>query len=73
MTSPRTDWTGWTRDQLDTLVAVTQAADLAAAQRDVENRRRDLGATHDTYIAAHQAWETAVKVRDELKGQTTDD
>ena len=69
MTSPRTDWTGWTPDQLDTLVAVTQAADLAAAQRDVESRRRELGVTHDTYRVAHQAWETAVKVRDELKGR----
>ena len=65
----RTDWTGWTPDQLDTLVAVTQAADLAAAQRDVESRHRDLNTTHDAYTTALEAWETAVTVRDELKGR----
>lgn len=68
MTVARTDWTGWTTTQLDTLIRVVQAANLAAAERDVTNRAMDLTTAYKAFTAAHHAWDTAVRVRDEIKG-----
>jgi hypothetical protein len=63
MTSARTDWAGWTDAQLDTLIAITYAERLAAAEQAVTERGRALN-------LAHEDWATAVAVRDDLKGVT---
>ena len=68
MTAARTDWAGWTNQQLDTLVAVTQAERLAVAEREVTHRRQVMAAAHRAYFDAHDAWATAVQATVALKG-----
>jgi hypothetical protein len=48
---------------LDTLIAITYAERLAAAEQAVTERGRALN-------LAHEDWATAVAVRDDLKGVT---
>jgi hypothetical protein len=48
---------------LDTLIAITYAERLAAAEQAVTERGRALNQAHDD-------WATAVAVRDDLKGVT---